>query len=138
MAADPEFVKPCRQLAFISFHEQDWQGILEATDRLLWLDPVSCPDAYYFDSVAHFQLNDLDAAEHSARKAPTLDPERPIPKAHAVLGAILIERQDYAGAAEQLRAYIELAAPGPEVDQARVMLEQLEARLPPPTGGEPE
>lgn len=138
VAADPEFVKPYRQLAFLAFHEQKWQEVLEATDRLLWLDPVSYPGAHYFDSVAHFQMNDLEAAERSARKATTLDPERTIPRAHAVLGAILIERQDYAGAAEQLRAYIELAPPGPDVDQARAMLEQLEARLPSPAGDDPE
>jgi Flp pilus assembly protein TadD len=138
VTADPEFVKPHRQLAFISFHEQKWPEVLEATERLLWLDPVSYPDAYYFDSVAHFQMNDLEAAERSARKATTLNPERTIPRAHAVLGAILIEKGDYAGAAEQLRKYVEIAEPGPDVEQARAMLEQLEARLDPPSRDDPE
>jgi len=138
VTADPEFVKPHRQLAFLAFHLQEWPKVLEATDRLLWLDPVSYPDGYYFDSVAHFQMGDMEAAERSARKATTLDPGRPIPRAHAVLGALLIEKQDYAGAAEQLRDYIEIAAPGPEVDQARAMLAQLEARLPPPDGDDPQ
>lgn len=136
--ADPKFVKPYRQLAFLAFHEQRWPEVLEATDRLLFLDPVSYPDAYYFDSVARFQTGDLEAAERSARKATSLDSQRTPPRAYAVLGAILIEKQDYAGAAQQLRAYLALAEPGPEADQARAMLEQLEARLPPTTEGEPE
>lgn len=136
--ADPEYVKPYRQLAFIAFHEQRWPDVLEATDSLLHLDPVSYPDAYYFDSVARFQTGDLEAAERSARKATTVDPDRTPPRAHAVLGAILIEKQDYVGAAEELRAYLARVEPGPEADQARAMLEQLEARLPPPTGGDPE
>ena len=138
VTADPEFVKPYRQLAFLSFHQQRWPEVLKATDRLLWLDPVSYLDAYFFDAVAHFSLGDLDAAERSARKATTRDSERLIPKAHAVLGAILIEKGDYAGAAEQLRRYVKIANPGPDVDQARAMLEQLEARLPPQAEGEPE
>ena len=99
---------------------------------------MSYPDGYYFNSVAHFYLNDLDAAERSARKTITLDRERQMPRARALLGAILIEREDYAGAAEQLREHIEIAAPGPEVDQSRAMLEQLEARLPPATGPRPQ
>jgi Flp pilus assembly protein TadD len=136
--ADPEYVKPYRQLAFIAFHEQRWPDVLEATDRLLYLDPVSYPDGYYFDSVARFQTGDLETAERSARKATTLDPERTPPRAHAVLGAILIEKQDYAGAAGALRAYLAAAEPGPEADQARAMLEQLEARLPAPTESDPE
>ncbi len=138
VAADPEYVKPHRQLAFIAFHEQRWRAVLEATGHLLSLDPVSYPDAYYFDSVAHFQMADLEAAEGSARKAVTLDTEGRIPRARAVLGAILIEKQDYAGAAEQLRDYIEISAPGPDVDQARAMLEQLEARWPTPKAGDPQ
>jgi len=137
-AADPKFVQPFRQLAFLAFHEQRWPAVLEATDRLLLLDPVSYPDGYYFDSVARFQTGDLEAAERSARKATTLDTEGTIPRARAVLGAILIEKQDYAGAAEQLRAYLALAATGPEADQARAMLEQVEARLPSSTGNDPE
>jgi Flp pilus assembly protein TadD len=138
VAADPEYVKPYRQLAFIAFHEQRWPDVLEATDRLLYLDPVSYPDGYYFDSVARFQTGDLEAAERSARKATTVEPERTPPRAHAVLGAILIEKQDYVGAAEELRAYLALVEPGPEADQARAMLEHLEARLPPPGGDDPE
>lgn len=138
VAADPEFVKPYRQLARLSYQEQRWQEVLEATDQLLRLDPVSYPDAYYFSSLAHFYLNDLDAAEKSARKTIELDHERPIPRARAVLAAILMEKKDYEGAAEQLRDYIEIAGPGPEVDQARAMLEQLEARVPPPDGDDPQ
>jgi tetratricopeptide (TPR) repeat protein len=137
-AADPEFVKPYRQLALLLSQRQRWQEVLEATNELLRLDPVSYPDGYYFNCLAHFYLNDLDAAEKSARKLITLDGERPIPRARAVLAAILMEKADYEGAAEQLRDYIEIAAPGPEVDHSKAMLEQLEARLPPPAASRPQ
>ena len=55
-----------------------------------------------------------------------------------MLAAILMDKADYEGAAEQLRDYIEIAAPGPEVDHSKAMLEQLEARQPPPAASRPQ
>jgi len=137
VTADPDFVKPYRQLAAMSFQEQDWRAVLETTDRLLWLDPVSYPDAYFYDSVARFYQNDLAAAEKSAREATRLDSDYRIPRARYVLAAILIEKKDYAAAAEQLREYVRRAPAGPEVNEAKAMLEQVEARLGLPPGNDP-
>ena len=127
--ADPEYVRPYRQLAALSFQEQDWPAVLETTKRLLWLDPRSYADAYLNDAVARFYQNDLAGAEKSAREAVRLDSDRKIPRARYVLAAILIERQDYAAAAAALRDYVEHAPPGPELEQARSMLAQLDERL---------
>ena len=52
-----------------------------------------------------------------------------------MLGAVLIEKKDYASAAEELRAYVEIAEPGPDLERAKQMLAQLAAKLgtrPPP------
>jgi tetratricopeptide (TPR) repeat protein len=135
--ADPDFVKPYRRLAALSFQEQDWPAVLETTEHLLWLDSVSYPDAYFYDAVARFYQNDAEGAERSAREAIRLDADRRIPKARYVLAAILIEKQDYTEAAELLREYVELAEPGPERDGAKSMLAQLEERLGPPPEKDP-
>jgi tetratricopeptide (TPR) repeat protein len=129
VTADPEYVRPYRQLAALSFQEQDWPAVLEATKRLLWLDPLSYPDGYFYDAVARFYQNDIAAAEESAREAVHLDSDGKIPRARYVLAAILIERQDYAAAAAALRDYVKHAPPGPELEQARSMLAQLDERL---------
>jgi tetratricopeptide (TPR) repeat protein len=129
LLADPGFVKPYRQRAVLSFNEQDWNEVVDATDRWIALDPVSYPEAYLFSAFANLYLNRLDTALRSARELVKLDSDRSIPKAHYVLGAVLIEKRDYAGAAEQLRQYVEIAAPGPDVERARQMLAQLEAKL---------
>jgi Flp pilus assembly protein TadD len=129
VTADPDYVRPYRQLAALSFQEQDWPAVLETTKRLLGLDPLSYPDAYFYDAAARFYQNDLAAAEKSAREAVRLDSEGKLPRARYVLAAILIERQDYAAAAAALRKYLEHATPGPELEQARSMLAQLEKRL---------
>jgi tetratricopeptide (TPR) repeat protein len=128
VAADPEFVKPYRQLAVLSFQEQDWPAVLEATDRLLWLDPISYADAYSYDAVARLYTGQLEKAEKSAREASRLDPDFKIPRSRYVLAAVLIEKRDYSGAATALRDYIAHASPGPELEQARSMLSQLDAR----------
>jgi hypothetical protein len=129
LLADPSFVKPYRQMAVLSFNEQHWDEVVDATDRWIALDPVSYPEAYLFNAFANLNLNRLDTALRSARELVKLDSDRSIPRAHYVLGAVLIEKRDYAGAAEQLRKYVEVAAPGPDVEQAKQMLAQLEAKL---------
>ena len=40
-----------------------------------------------------------------------------------------VEKGDYLGAAEQLRKYVEIAEPGPDVERTKQMLAQLEVRL---------
>ena len=129
LLADPRFIKPYRQMAFLSFNEQKWEEVVEATDRWIGLDPVSYPEAYFFNASANLFLNRLDPAERSAREVVRLDSDRSIPRARYVLGAVLIEKKDYASAAEQLRTYVEIAEPGPDVERAREMLAQLEAKL---------
>jgi tetratricopeptide (TPR) repeat protein len=129
LLADPRFIKPYRQMAFLSFNEQKWQEVVEATDRWIGLDPVSYPEAYFFNAFANLYLNRPDAAERSAREAVKLDADRSIPRARYVLGAVLIEKKDYAGAAEQLRTYVQIAEPGPDVERAKQMLAQLDAKL---------
>jgi tetratricopeptide (TPR) repeat protein len=136
VAADPDYVKPYRQLAALSFQQQDWPAVLEATRRLLWLDPLSYPDAYFYDAVAHFYRGEIAPAEKSAREVVRLDGDGKIPRARYVLAAILIEQKDYAAAAALLREYVRLAAPGPEVDQAKGMLTELDARLGSTSAGE--
>ena len=135
LLADPRFIKPYRQIAFLSFNEQKWEEVVDATDRWIGLDSVSYPEAYFFNAFANFYLNRLDAAERSAREVVKLDSAGAIPRARYVLGAVLIEKKDYAGAADELRAYVEIAEPGPDVERARQMLTQLAAKLgnrPPP------
>jgi tetratricopeptide (TPR) repeat protein len=129
LLADPSFIKPYRQIALLSFNEQKWSEVVEVTDRWIGLDQVSYPEAHFFNAFANFYLNQLDAAERRAREVVKLDADRSIPRARYVLGAVLIERGDYVGAAEQLRKYVEVAEPGPDVERARQMLAQLEAKL---------
>lgn len=126
LAADAKFMKPYLQLALLSAQERNWQEVADTTDRLLRLDPFDFPQAYFFNSVANFNLRRLDAAERSAREALKLDQQNRIPKIRHLLGIILANKQDYSGAAELLRAYLPHASNSEEADLVRRQLAELE------------
>ncbi|MGH9721610.1 MAG: tetratricopeptide repeat protein [Bryobacteraceae bacterium] len=129
LAADPKYVNPYRQLAGIAFREQKWEEVADTTDRLIKLDPVDFPDVYFFNSVANYYLKKFDAAERSAREADRLDPKNRFPQVKHLLGSILVEKQDYAGAAEQIRAYLKLAPEAKNADAVRHQLSELEKAI---------
>lgn len=134
LAADPKYVNPYRQMARLAFNEQKWQDVADTTDRIIKLDPSSFVDAYFYNSVANYYLRKLDAAEKSIREVQKLDANHRIPKANHLLGAILIDKQDYSGAAEQLREFLKYAKPGEDTEQVKKQLEQLEKALSARTG----
>jgi tetratricopeptide (TPR) repeat protein len=138
LAADPKYVSPYRQIAGMAFKEQKWQEVADTTDRIIKLDPVDYTDAYFYHSVANYYLKKYDVAEKSAREVTKMDGRNPIPMVRNLLGAILIEKQDYAGAAEQIREFVKLSKPGPEQDRAQKQLEQLEKALKPQANAAPQ
>jgi tetratricopeptide (TPR) repeat protein len=126
LAADAKFVKPYHQLAGLSLKEQKWQDVADTTSRLIKLDPVDYPDAYFYNSVANYYLKNFDAAEKSAREAQKLDTRNRIPKTNQLLGVILAEKQDFAGAAEHIKKYLSFLPAGKEADNAKNQLIELE------------
>jgi tetratricopeptide (TPR) repeat protein len=109
VAADSKYLPPQIQLADLAFRERNWTSLLEITERILKLDPVNLPGVYVSNSIAHFMLENMDAAEKSARQALKLDSQQQFPKADHMLGLILARRGDFNGAVEHFRAYLQLA-----------------------------
>jgi regulator of sirC expression with transglutaminase-like and TPR domain len=70
-------------------------------------------------------LRNLDAAEKSARQGQEIDKQHRFPKSWHLLGAILAERRDYAGAAEQLRTYLSYAPQASDAPAVRQELDTL-------------
>jgi tetratricopeptide (TPR) repeat protein len=126
LAADAKFVKPYHQLAGLSLKEQKWQDVADTTSRLIKLDPVDYPDAYFYNSVANYYLKNFDVAEKSAREAQKLDTRNRIPKTNQLLGVILAEKQDFAGAAENIKKYLTFLPAGQEAETAKKQLIELE------------
>lgn len=122
VVADAKFIPPYERLAWIALRETKWQEMADDTNTILRLDPIDYPDAYYLSGVANLQLGNLDAAEKSAREAVERDKSHRNARAPYVLGLILAQKHDYAGAVPLLRAFLEQ---NPDVQDAPNVRQQL-------------
>jgi len=130
MDADPKLVPPFIEMGLLAAKEANWAQAGQYLDQALKLDPVTYPSAWYTDAVAHYNLKEYDAAEKSAREAVRLDAKHANPRSDYLLGLVLAEKQDYAGAAAELTTYLKLAPNAPDLKQVRDQLSQLEKLKP--------
>jgi tetratricopeptide (TPR) repeat protein len=126
LEADPKLVAPYMELGLLAAKDANWQESGKYMDRAVELDPVDFPQAWYADAVANYNLKKYDAAERSAREAVKLDPRHVNPRSGYLLGLVLAEKKDYAGAAAELTAYIKLAPNAPDLPQVKDQLGQIE------------
>ncbi len=129
LEADGKLVTPYIALASLAAREGKWQEVADDSDRALRLNPVDFPEAYLLNAMGNFNLKKMDAAEKSAREGLDRDAEHHYPKMSEVLGAVLVHRKDYAGAAGQLRNYLRYAKDDPDIAMATTRLQQLEKVL---------
>lgn len=127
--ADDRYLYPYERLYILTASQEQWPQVLELTSRVIRLDPYDFPRAYYFSAIANLNLNDLDAAEKSAREAVKLD-SAANPRAGYVLGVILARKQNLTEASDLLRAYLKVAN-ATEVDMVKRQLAELEKYVPP-------
>lgn len=126
LSADSKFVSPYLQMALLSAKENKWQDVADTTERVIKLNPVDFPHAFFYNSVANYNLKKMDDAEQSAREAVKLDTMHRIPKAQHLLGMILADKRDYTGAAENLRGYLRFAPQAQDADTVRQQLSELD------------
>jgi tetratricopeptide (TPR) repeat protein len=131
LEADPKLIPPYLALANMASRDSKWQDVSDYTDRVLKLNPVDFPQAYLLNAMSNYYLKKMDVAEKSARQGIDHDPEHRFPRLNEILGAVLIRKQDSAGAAEQFRKYLRYASDGPEIARARKQLADLERSLSP-------
>ena len=122
MAADAKFISPYVKLAEMEAKAENWAELAGTTSRLLKLDAVDYPMAYFYNAAANLNLGQIDEAEKSARAGEKLDAAHRFPKLEQVLAKILARKGDYANAAEHLRSYLLLA---PDAEDAARMKKEL-------------
>lgn len=130
--ADGKYVSPYLDLALLEVRDQHWPEALTAASQGVHLDPVDFPQLFFYKAVAEFNTKQLDKAEKSARQADKIDVTHRMPKIQQLLGMLMLEKQDYPGAAEYLRAYLRLAPNATDASEARTQLAQLEKVSAPP------
>jgi len=126
LVADPKLVTPYLHLARFSLAEKNWQDVAATTNRLIKLDPYDFPEAYFYNAVADYNLHKYDQAHASALEAQKLDTANKFPEVEHLLGVILYQEKDYAGAIEQLRKYLLLSPESPDVSRVKQQLVDLE------------
>ncbi len=124
--ADSNYVKPYVELARIAVLRQKWLDAAEITDRALGLDSLDFCEAYFFNALANYGLNRLDAAEQSARKGQRLDGIHRYPQLHLVLANVLYEKHDVTGALEQLHSYLKYAPSAANSGEVQSRIQELE------------
>ncbi len=110
IASDPQYIPPYVGLATLQLQDEEYENALETAGKALALDP-RIGLASFVQAAADLRLNRLDDAEKSARNAEQ-QPHQNIPQVHAVLAQIFVEKQDYANAAAEMRAYLKEAPQG--------------------------
>jgi len=124
--ADPKFVAPYMELAVIEWKGEKWQEVADLTEKLVKLDSFDYPQAYFLNALSNYYLKNFEAAEKSAREAVRLDTRKQYLTTVRLLGVILAQKQDYAGATEQLKSYLQLAPQASDAATVRSQLSQLE------------
>ena len=127
--ADPKYVNPYLQLSIIYMRHAQWKDLADDTDIALKLDPFDYPQAYLFNGVARWNLHQVDAAEKSAREADRLDSRHTLPQVSHLMALILLERHEYAGAADYLRLYLRVNPAADDAVKTRAQLAQVEKLL---------
>lgn len=126
MQYDPKLVVPYAELGLLSAKDAKWEEAVRYLDRAVELDPVEFSQVWYTDAVANYNLKRYEAAEKSARAALKLDPIHANPRSGYLLGLILAEKGDYAGAVDELNNYVQLAPNAPDVSRAKIQLAEFD------------
>jgi len=116
IAADPQFVNPSYGLAMIAAQEKKWDDAARLTDQVIKLNSAAYPVAYFLNAAANYNLQKFEAAEESAKKFKTLDTQHSHPDVCLLLSYVLSAKQDYAGAAREIRDYLAIAPNSPDAE----------------------
>jgi tetratricopeptide (TPR) repeat protein len=129
LESDSKFIKPYLSIAAMHARANKWQEAADVSGQAIKLNPYDFPAAYFYHAVASLNLRQLDDAEKSAREGLKLDTRRQMPKLTHVLGVVLAQKEDFSGAAEQMKAYLKLVPNAGDADFVRKQLAEVEGLL---------
>lgn len=101
LETDPQYLNPVYGLTLIAVVEKNWQEVAQRSAQVLGF-----PNALFFNAAANYNLGNIEAAEDSARKYKAGGNWHAYPTVCLLLSNILERKQDFAGAAQQVREYL--------------------------------
>jgi tetratricopeptide (TPR) repeat protein len=138
---DAKYLPPYLSLSYFAYDAQDWPQLLNLTSHILALDPLNYArvkgyildldsfdyaEAYFYNAMANFHLDKLEAAEKSGLKAAYLDVRPRFPQLHLLLADIFIKKHDNARAAAELQTYLDLVPHDSNAEELREQLTKLQ------------
>src|ERR1035441_6134060 len=106
--ADPKYLSPYLQLSSLAESSENWPDLAEVTARLIALDPIDYPEAYFYGALSNYHTRKLDVAEQFARDSLKADVDHHFPQTYQLLASILVGRNQPVAAVEQLETYLKL------------------------------
>jgi hypothetical protein len=126
ISADANFTPPYLKIALLDEQAKDWKGLADTTAKLIKIAPDSDAQVYLYNSAANYNLKDMAASEASARAGLKADTMHRIPKFWYILGVLLGNRGDLAGAIDQYKNYLQYAPDGPDAATVSKQLAELQ------------
>ena len=108
LQADPQYVNPIFGLALLSIAEKNWKDAAQFTAQVNSLNPYAFPAAGFYNAAANYNLGNFQAAEDSAKKFKAADKQHSHPEVLLLLSNIQAQKDDFAGAAQQIHDYLTL------------------------------
>ena len=124
ITADPNYIPPYVSLSALELKNQEYEDAVDTAAKALGLDPT-IEIARFIQAVGNFNLNRLDEAEKNARELEK-KPHQNIPQLHVLLADLLLQKQEYAGAAAEMRTYLREFPDGERAGEVRKKLDQIE------------
>jgi cytochrome c-type biogenesis protein CcmH/NrfG len=124
ITADPNYIPPYVSLSALELKNQEYEDAVDTAGKALELDPT-IGVARFVQAVGNFNLNRLDAAEKSAREVEK-KPHQNLPQLHVLLADILLQKQEYANAAAEMRTYLKEFPDGQLAGDVQKKLDQIE------------
>ena len=127
---DPTYLPPYICLAELDARSGQWDEILNITKTALGLNPVGDVYAYFYRSMAYFNLNQLPEAERNALQAEGIDGDHRDAAVHYLLAQIYEAKGDVGEAIAEVRQFLKVNQDKEKTDEAKQYLAKLEAQRP--------
>jgi tetratricopeptide (TPR) repeat protein len=118
-----DFALPYFLVGALEVPRGDWLEALSDSKKVIELDPQAYPGAWLTNAWANLNVHEMDTAEKAAREGLKLDDDHRFPELEYVLGLVLSDKGDMAGAKEHFKQYLALAPHGPRAAAARAEIE---------------
>ena len=113
-------------MAYLDTADKKWEQLKQVTEALLQLHPMYATNAYYYNAVANLNLNNLSAAEISARRGIADSKQHHQSHLHLVLAQIYEKAGNRQSEIAELHEYLKCDPHGNDVENVNHVLKAIE------------